>query len=200
MPTCDSKLAAGFVRQCGLRPKQGIRNKWYFNWDDVDREASTVVNKGTKVTVLTLVAGAKIYKAEGNNRTSSASHALSVLDFGNGYIHTDNFTVLYKGEKERERIQELVDGGRVGTIVEKVDTGANGELTYEILGFESGMVITNDDWNSSENSGTTSIVVATQEGEEEATGAKLLLMPAATEATDLAETKAWIAANEHVPA
>ena len=190
MANCDAKLAGKFARQCGHRPKQGIRRKWYFNWDDVDRVATQTANKGTKLTKLVLKAGTNIYPAEGNNKTSKASHALSVLDFGNGYIHTDNYTVLYRGENERERIQELVEGGRVCTITEKVDSGLNGELSFEVLGLESGMVITEDTWNSSENSGTTTLTVATQEGEEEATGAKLFLD------TDYATTLSWITDNE----
>lgn len=196
---CDAKLSGNFARQCGHKPKQGIQKKWYFNWEDVDRVATTMVNRNTKVEALVLKAGAKIYPAEGNNKTSRGSHALSVLDFGNGYIHTDSFTLMYRGEQERERIQELVEGGRVGTIIQNIDTGLNGELSYDILGLESGMLVTEDNWNSAENSGTTTLTVATQEGEEEATGKKLFLMPAAVELSDLEETEAWIAANEYVP-
>ncbi len=197
MANCEAILAGKFVRQCGHRPKQGIRRKWYFNWDDVDRVGTQTINKGTRALIIVLKSGAKIYPAEGNNKTSKASHALSVLDFGNGYIHTDNYTVLYRGENERERIQELVEGGRVGTISEKVDSGLNGELSFEILGLESGMVITEDNWNSSENSGTTTLTVATQEGEEEATGAKLFLMNDENGEPSYETTLAWIKANEY---
>ncbi len=189
---CTTKLAGNFVRECLHRPKQGFLKKWYINEEDIDRAATQLANRGTKVTALVLKAGAKIYPADGPDKTKSGSHALSVTDFGNGYIHTDNFTVTYRGEKQRERIQELVDGARVVTINQKVDRGLTGELSYEILGFESGMSITNDDWSSSENAGTSKIVVATKEGEEELTGAKLW-----SEGT-LAATEAWITANEFV--
>jgi hypothetical protein len=189
--TCNDKLSKGFVKKCAHKPKQGIKRKWYFNIDDIDKTATQLANRGTKVTALVLNAGAKVYAAEGNNKTSKANHALVVGDHVNGYIHTDNFTVLYRGEEERERIQELVDGGKVGVIVEKVDTGAQGELSYEILGLESGMAITEDNWSSSENGGATLLTVATMEGEEEGTGAKLWID------TDLATTVAWIAANEY---
>ncbi len=187
--SCDAKLAGKFAKKCGYIPKGGIRNKWYFNWDDVDRVATQVVNKGTKVSKLVLKEGTKLYPAEGYKQ-SKASHALSILDYGNGYIHTDNYTVTYRGEEERMRIQELVHGGRVGTISEKVNAGINGELSFEILGYESGMLITEDNWNSDENGGTTTLTVATKEGEEEATGAKLFLD------TNHNTTAEWIKANE----
>lgn len=194
MADCDGKLAGKFIKKCGHRPKQGVRRKWYFNWDDVDRTATQTVNKGTKVTALVLKAGAKIYEAEGNGKTSKASHALSVLDFGNGHIHTDNFTILYYGENERERVQELVEGARVGTIVERVDSGMNGELAFEIAGLESGMTITEHNYSSSENSGTVTVTVATPEGEEESTGIKLFLME-----DGYTETMTWITTNSYVP-
>lgn len=192
MSDCNAKLAGDFSRQCGHRPKQGVVEKWYVNWEDIDRTATTTANRGTKVTALVLNEGAKIYKARGTDKTSKAEHALAVGDFSNGYIHTDRYAITYKGEDERERVQELVDGARVVTIVKKVDTGIAGELTYEIAGLESGMVITEDTFNSNENSGTTSITCATKEGEEESTGLKLFLMTAG-----LAATTTWITTNEY---
>lgn len=196
MATCDAKLSGMFARKCGHKPKQGIVKKWYFNWEDVDRVATTIVNSGTKVTALVLKTGTFLYAAEGNNKTSTANHALSVLDFGNGYVHTDGFTIMYRGEDESERIQELVNGGRVCTLIQTVDSGESGELTYHILGLESGMLVTEDTWNAAENSGTTTLTVATQEGEEESTGKKIFLMAAGTETSALEETEAWITANE----
>lgn len=192
--TCDAKLAGEFSLQCGYKSKQGLRRKWYFNWSDVDRTATQLANRGTKITVLVLKVGALLYPAKGTSKTLKAKHALSVLDFGNGYVHTDNLTILYHGEKERERIQELVEGGRIGSIVEKVDTGINGELTYEVFGYESGMTIIEDNYDSSANSGTVSIAVATEKGEEEATGKKLFLMAGgATTTAQWIETNSFLA-------
>ena len=191
MNCTNAKLAGKFARVCGLKPKQGILRKWYVNYGDIDRAATQLANRKTKITTMVLATGAKFYPAEGNDKVHKANHALAVNDFGNGYIHTDNYTILYRGENERERIQELVDGARVVTVVEKVDGGENGELTYEVLGYESGMKITEDNWSSSENSGTATVTVATQEGEEESTGAKLLTH------TDAANTKTFIEDNQY---
>lgn len=197
--SCDAKLSGLFAKKCGHKPKQGVSKKWYFNIDDVDRGATLTVNRGTKVTALVLKAGAKLYPAEGSPKTKKIKHALTIGDFANGYIHTDEFTVTYRGEEERERIQELVDGARVGTINKMVDTGLNGEISYNIAGLESGMDILNDDFDSNANSGATTVIVATKEGEEEGTGLKLFLMAEGAETSALEETEAWIAANEYVP-
>ncbi len=194
MADCDDKMAGEFVRQCGHRPKQGVSKKWYFNWDDVDRTATLMANKGTKVTALVLKEDTFLYPAGGNKKASSVEHALAIKDFGKSYIHTDRFTITYKGENERIRVQELVDGARVCTLIAKIDTGISGELSYEIAGLEAGMEITEDNYNSAADSGVTKIAVASQEGEEEATGLKLFAMVGGTAAIE-----AWITANEYVP-
>jgi hypothetical protein len=191
--TCDSKLAGEFSLKCGYKSKQGLKKKWYFNWDDIDRVATQLENKGTKITTLVLKLNTFLYSAKGTSKTLKAKHALSVLDFGNGYIHTDTLTIQYHGENERIRIQELVEGGRIGSIVEKVDGGLNGELSYEVFGFESGMTIIEDNYDSAANSGTVTISVATEKGEEESTGKKLFLMFGGSNAT-----KDWIEANQFV--
>ena len=190
--TCDSKLAGKFTQECGYKAKQGLRKKWYFNWDDIDRVATQLANKGTKITTLVLKPETFLYPAEGTSKTLKAKHALSVLDFGNGYIHTDTLIIQYHGENERLRIQELVEGGRVGSIVKKVDGGLNGELSYEVFGYESGMTIIEDNYDSSANSGTVTISVATETGEEESTGKKLFLMAGGT-----SDVETWITNNEY---
>jgi hypothetical protein len=191
--TCNDKLAGDFAKRCGYKPKQGLTKKWYLNWGDVDREATQLVNKGTKITQIVLKQDAVLYKAEAHTKALKAKHALSVLDFGNGYVHTDMLTVLYNGENERQRIQELVEGGRIISIVEKLDTGIHGELSFEVFGYESGMLITEDTYDSNANSGATNISVATNKGEEESTGKKLFLMAGGVQATH-----DWIIANEYV--
>jgi len=192
---CNVDLAGDFAGKCGYKPKQGVEEKWAINWKDIDFEATQLANRNTTVTALILKEDKKIYKVRGNDKTHKVKHALVVGDFGNGYTHTDEVVVIYKGENERERIQELVEGARIVTISKKIDGGVAGELKYEIAGFESGMKITNDDYDSSANSGTTNIICATKEGEEEATGLKLFIMEGGLEAIET-----WITENEFAAA
>ncbi len=192
MKNCDVKLAGAFLQECGYKPKQGIQKKWYLNWDDIDRAATEVSGDGTVIRELVLKNGAYIIPAEGNAKTSSASHSLTTSEFGNGYVHTDSFTLLYRGADARALIQQLAAGAKVCTIVQKTDMGKHGELALEILGYESGMVLTEDNWNSKENSGATTITVATQEGEEESTGAKLLWTPNMLNIEEFVEHYQWV--------
>lgn len=190
---CNAKLAGEFTKACGIKPKQGVDKKWYGNWEDIDFAATQLANRNTVITTLVLKAEAKVYTASGNDKSHIVKHALAVGDFGNGYIHTDEYVPLYIGINESERIQELVEGARVFTIEKMVDKGINGEIQYRIAGFESGMVITNDDYSSSENSGTSKIICATKEGEEEATRLKIW-NPAGGTAT----IEVWLTTNVYV--
>ncbi len=194
MADCDKKLAKSFARECLHRPKEGVLDKWFANWDDIDFSGVTMTNNGMLVTSLTLKAGAKLYKAGGNDKTSGIKHAFVQGDYVNGYTHTDTFTVLYNGVDQREQAQNIADGARVVTISKKVDGGLNGEIRYEIAGLESGMLMVSDDYDSNANSGTRTFSVATKEKEEERTGIKIF------NDTDEATTAAWITANEYAAA
>lgn len=165
---CESKLTGAFRKKCGFAPKQGIEKKWYVNKEDIDYAATQLANRNTVISTLVLKEGAKIYPAEAPKTSNKqVVHALAVGDYSNGYTHTDTFVVTYQGENESERIQELVEGAKVITINKRVDG------TYIVAGFESGMAITNDDYDSNANSGTATLTVATEEGQEEATRVKI---------------------------
>ncbi|MBA4154152.1 hypothetical protein [Flavobacterium sp.] len=193
MADCNTEMAGEFTEKCGYRPKQGVAEKWYGNWKDIDSVATQMANRNTKVSVLVLKAGKKIFKAAGNDKSHIAKSALAVGDFSNGYIHTDEYVPIYIGENEAERIQELADGARVFTINKMIDKGINGEIQYRIAGLESGMVITNDDFSSAENSGTSKIICATKEGEEEATRLKIW-----NPAGGIVDIEAWLDDNVYV--
>ncbi|WP_445454107.1 hypothetical protein [Flavobacterium sp. 25HG05S-40] len=192
---CNAKLAGEFAKECGYKPKQGVAEKWYGNHEDIDIVATQLANRKTTVTLLVLKEGAKVYKAQGNDKSHKAKHALAVGDFGNGYIHTDEYVPLYIGPNEAERVQELVEGARVFTINKMVDGGIAGEIKYKIAGLESGMLIANDDFDSSANSGTSTIICATKEGEEEATRLKIWKPE-----NGIADIEAWLEDNVYVPA
>lgn len=190
---CEINIGGNLNTICGYKPKQGIQKKYYVNFDDIDRAATTLANRNTKISALTLKAGAKIYDAAGNDKSHIGKAEGVVGDYGNGAKHTDVLNIIYNGENERERVQEIIDGARVVTIIKKVDGGESGELTFEILGFEAGMTMSSYSWDSSANSGVATIEVASKDGEEEATPPKLFLD------TDITTTQAWIDANVYVP-
>ncbi len=155
-------------------------------------EATVMANRGNKVTTLVLKESAKIYEVLGNDKTHQLQASGVVGDYGNGFTHTDTVNILYRGDTERERVQEIVDGARIFSIIEKVDGGEQGELAFEIAGFESGMLMSSFDYDSNANSGVATLAVATKEGEEEGTAPKIF------QDTDYATTLAFLETNTYV--
>lgn len=165
----QSRLSGGFVKKCNYSPKAGVIRKWFFNYEDLDRIASKLSHKNTCVDELVLSKDAKIYPVYATKKASS-NHQLITSDGGNFYKHSDTLVIIHRDKYSREYVQELVNGGRICVIIERVDENSK----YELLGYHSGMAITSDDYNTHENNATSTIIVSTPESEEESTAIKLL--------------------------
>lgn len=197
---CEIKLSKNFIRECSYKPKQGLgRTLWLMNTEDIDRAASVLNETKTSISVLALISDAsvsrKMYKSEGNDNSHKASSELVVSEFGNGVKHTVTINILYYSDVQRAALMEIVDGARLTAIVERIDTGINGELSYEVYGFEAGMVISEMTRSSSENSGVLSFTLTSKEGEEEATDAKIFMMNDETPAPSVEVTRGWLDDN-----
>lgn len=190
MATCIGALSANFVRDCSYRPKANLDNTVYLaNTSDIDKSTSQLSDSGLTVSSLVLNDGASVYSAEGAGKYPQGSIELVKGDNGNAWKHGLTLRILYYGEDQRAQVQEMVDNGRITAIIKKKDSGLAGELTYEVLGYESGMAVQTVTWNSNENDGVVEIALQTEEDELEGTDRKIFMD------TDLATTTAWIAAN-----
>ena len=192
MATCDSLLATSFLRNCEHPYSQaGIKNKWYVNLDDIDK--SRTVFDPTKgkilITSLALKDEAVLYKVEGVKSTTSASYSLSVMDYGNGYIHTDKYTLQDRGVDHLLGLAQLARGARIVSIVERVDAGENQQAAFWVYGYGSGMQLSEHTGGTLDNGGNDLITLSTMEGEEEYTPPKLLVIE------DYEKTLNWL--NEH---
>lgn len=177
----QGKLTGGFLKKCGYKSKAGVLRKYYFNYDDLDRINSKLSHKLTCVDELVLKDGAKIFPVYATKRASS-NHTLVTLEGADMYRHNDTLVILHRNSQSRERIQELVNDGRICVIIERVDE----ENKFELLGYHSGLKIMSDDYNTHENNASSTISVATPDNEEEKTAIKLLNI-----------NQSWI--NDHLP-
>ena len=188
--TCENKLAKNFLRQCGYKPKAGLENNiWIANTKEIDKAVSQLSASKMTISTLALVAGAKLYRAEGSGKYPQGNTELVKGDNGSAWKHGNTIRILYYGDEQREQLQNMIQDGRFSSIIEKRDSGTAGELTYDVLGYEGGMAVQTVVWNSNENDGVVEITLATEEGEEEATDRKIFMD------TDLATTKTWIETN-----
>lgn len=163
----ESRFTIGFRKKCGIKTKVGILRKWYLNYDDVDRIQTKLTYKLTCVDEFVLKEGAKIYPVYATKKSAS-NHNLVPVDAANLYRHFDTLVLLHRGASECERIQELVNDGRICVIIERLDN------SFEMLGYHSGMTINTDDYSTHDNEAITTINISTPDNEEEPTGIKLL--------------------------
>lgn len=184
---CTGKIFKNILRECDYKPKQGLDSTMYImNTSEIDRQATQLSASKLMITNLVLKSGGHLFQVDGEGKYPQGAVELVKGDNGNGWKHKLTMRISYYGEVERQQIQEMVKNGRITAIIKKVDTGKNGELTYEVLGFESGMTIQTVTWSSAENGGVVAIELATDEGEEEATDRKIFL------SNTVAETEAYI--------
>lgn len=165
----QSRLSGGFVKKCNYSPKAGVLKKWFINYDDIDRINTKLTNKLTCIEELILKPEAVMYEVYATKK-ASCNHQIITSDAGNYYKHSDTLVILHRDASSRERIQELVNGGRICVLIERLDQ----ENKMEFLGYHSGMIITSDDYNTHDNKATSTITIASPEGEEEPTAIKLV--------------------------
>lgn len=190
MSVCNGKISRNFVRECSYAPKSGLGNIGYLiNTEDIDKSATQLSAGKMKITELVLKEGSKLYSIEAVNKFPQATSEVVKGDYVNGWKHGFNVPILYYGEDEREELQNMLNSGRITVITKHKDSGKAGELTYQVLGYESGLAVQAIKWSSAENSGVVQLELATEEGEEESTDRKILLK------TDLATTEALLTAN-----
>lgn len=188
--SCVNTLTDSFLRECAYKPKAGLEpDVWLVNLADIDKAVSQLATSGMLISTFALAAGKTLFKAEGAGNYPQGTVTLSQGDNGPNHIHGLTVRVLYYGEDERLQVKQMIDNGRFAAIVKKRDGGLSGELKYEVLGWESGMQVESMTWSSNENNGVRELVLATKEGEEESTDAKLFVD------TDLATTESFLETN-----
>ena len=165
---CYPDMGGNFVVNCNHIPKAGVLRKWIGIHEDIDRAATTFLdeeNSGVAnygVNQLTLKQSANIYRVEGNDKVHKLKDEAAENDFVDGHIHTDTITFIDKSQAEFMRINRL-KGRRFFSIVETVDEGGDGRTKFLIGGFDSGMKMTANDFDTAENSGTRTVELKTQE-------------------------------------
>jgi len=192
MSDCLGKISKSFLRDCNYRPKANLKTTCYLiNTEDIDKATTQLSSNKMSITDFVLNAGKVVYPAEGAGKYPQANTEIVKGDNGNGWKHGHTLRIIYYGEDEREQLQEMLDDGRITTVIEKNDGGLAGELTFEVLGFESGMAVQSVTWNSNENDGVVEIVLGTEEDELEGTDRKVFMD------TDLATTRTWLTTNAY---
>jgi len=170
MADCTGKITANFVLDCDFLPVAGLTtNALLINFDDIDRTA-TVISSGNRLlmTNLQLKAGKTAYLFTGVKQSNAKSYALVPKDNGiDKYSHTFNGTVFNPSVENKLQVANLSLGGKYVIVVEQLWKGEDNEDAFEVLGFATGLKLTEATNSSNENDNTILLVLSSEEGFEE---------------------------------
>lgn len=183
---CESKLSADIQKDCDNKPKAGIEvNVVLYNRDDVDFSTSTIDGSNDMIiTNLATTSGTTGYLIEGVKQAMGVSFEMVKKEESfDMYRHVFNGVVLAPSASNKKALDQIGDGGRYIAIVEKKWKGASDADAFEVLGWDSGLVIAEMSQNSKEADGIIRFVLASEDGYEEDKMPRTLLE------TDYATTK-----------
>ena len=167
---CEDKLNAALAKDCDNKPQSGLEvNACLINFEDIDKTTSTL--DGTNnliITNLSTYSGTQGYFLEGVKQTNAISFELvKKEDSFDMYKHTFSGVILAPSAANKELLRQVASGGRYVVVVEKKFKGADLADAFEVLGWDSGLVISNLVWNSKESDGVIKFELASEDGYEE---------------------------------
>lgn len=167
MPNCDPKLTADMLFDCADKSKKGLDGgrAVAINWDDIDRAASTEAD--ATISDLVLKSGTSGFAAEWFKDLASANSAFSPnTEDVDGFLHNFLCRIQNSSADNAQRAAELAQG-RFVFVVETKYKGAASAEAFKVLGWETGVKLSELTWNTLENSGAMLYTVATEEGDFE---------------------------------
>lgn len=177
MATCGL-LDDDFLFNCDDIALGGLENDvLLINYDDLDKTAITF--NGTNNNIMTnmqLKSGKTGYLLQGVKQVLSTSYELVKKEMSvDMFKHIFNGVILTASASNKDQAGKLAKGGRYVVIVHRKYKGVNNADAFEVLGYSSGLELESLNYNSKENSGVISFVLASVENEEEDDLPKTLL-------------------------
>jgi hypothetical protein len=167
---CEEKLVADLVKDCDNKPIGGVEvNAVLINFDDVDKTTSTLdVTNDLIITNLATLSGTSGYLLEGIKQSNGASVELvKKEDSFDKYKHLFSGVILTPSAANKKSLANIASGGKYVVVIEKKWKGASQADAFEVLGWDSGLVISTLVWNTKEADGTIKFELASEDGYEE---------------------------------
>lgn len=125
---CDNPMVAG------TKDRLILLN--FSDLDSVSKNANPLI-----IEDMLLASGTEAFQYDGKNNSNGNNFELIVKDFAEVYKHKLPFKV-FKNDGATKQQLELLAKGRVIAIVENNHKGSGGDAAFEILGLDSGLVLT----------------------------------------------------------
>jgi hypothetical protein len=170
MADCTGKITANFLLDCEYLPVAGLTsNAIIVNFDDVDRDAVTFdSNNRIIMTNFQLKPGTTGYLFTGVKQSNSKNWTLVPREnLPNKYNHVFNGTIFNPSAANKLQVSNLGLGAKYVVIVEQLWKGEDNLDAFEVLGYDTGLILNEATNNSSENDNTIVLALGSEEGFEE---------------------------------
>lgn len=197
--SCDYKLAADMMANCENPSIKGLRNYGYIiNFDDIDFESCVRDETNPNVlTSLVLQSGKKAYRmfVPGKTPFTGTKTALAEGTYRKKFTKSVNLVILDNGPDVVKDIINPLANGLFVIILENKFRGKDGKNTFQVYGFEQGLVATAiaDDKYSDDTDGGWSATL--EEAEAPSAGIYLFNQSVASTRTALASLVAGSTGN-----
>ena len=162
--TCFKKLTEDMLFDCVDSPKRGIDggSAVLINFDDVDKEASTI--DGSKITDLVLKSGTTGYSLQWYKETGLANSSFTPSNEDvDGFIQGFQARLGTTTAEHSDRLNELKNGKFI-VVYESRYKGDSLASAFKVRGWDVGMKVSESSDNTNENNGSILFTLATEEG------------------------------------
>jgi hypothetical protein len=133
-----SKITQGLQAvNCGKPPVAGTGTRVILlNYADVDKSLSVEANN--VISEILLKSGAIGYAFESLDNTNTGESSYNKTTYYGNWQHDLTMRILVKNEDAKTFVNEM-NGARVVAIVENKEMGVDGEVKYEVYGWDAGL-------------------------------------------------------------
>lgn len=175
MATCIPSITGDLLFDCDNRDVQGIETSVVLiNRNDINFATSTLdVTNPKIITSLALKTGKTGYQLQGIKQLNSFLSEVVPNDEGlNRWRHSFIGRVFNLTAEARKQIDLIADGSNLVAVVEKKWKGASQAHAFIVLGWGTGLEISEGSENSNENDGSFVFTIASSELSLESEGPK----------------------------
>lgn len=137
--TCGQLTSGLIAATCGKAPSSGTGAKVFLmNYADIDKKNSTVENG--VISSIVLHSGKTAYEFESMPKSTLGEATFARGTYFNTFDHAVTLRVFTKNAESKAFMSNLANS-RIVAIVENADFGTNGEVKYEVYGWDSGLTL-----------------------------------------------------------
>lgn len=167
MAVCNSAvIGAHFDFLCDYTPTGGIAAAWIGNFNDLDKINSVLNADRTQITTLALKSDKKVYRLSGQEESYQATATFVARDFDNATLQNLIYVPPTNSPEQLSGLKKLIQGAKAFVIYQSLDVGLDGSLEYRVIGYDSGLVITDQSYDTNASAGRVGFTLSNKANQE----------------------------------